>query len=293
MTITLPLLVRVFWRRRPDVTLVVSLGDSISHGIGDSGPGCVGPSWAGRLAHRIGAREHRNLSFPGAQSGHLLHLQVPAAVWLKPDLTLISIGGNDALRSSFDPLRLARDLKAAIARLDEVGTQIVVLGLPDPRRTLPAPRIIRNALSRRTAAVNAALEHAVAGSNALLMRTWDDSNAYFRSLWHIDRLHPSARGHEYLASMAIRRLGLDEVNAPLGVEPASGNSLVWLLRNGSVWLAKRSVDLFPGLLRMSIEHVNDHSAPESYRLPVASDIPELPAVEDSWATEPEPRAVAA
>ena len=275
------------------MTFVVSLGDSISHGIGDSGPECVGPAWGGRVAHRIDAREHRNLSFPGAQSGHLLHLQVPAAVWLKPDLALISIGGNDALRSSFDPLRIARDLKASIARLDEVGTQVVVLGLPDPRRTVPAPRLIRSALSRRTAAVNAALEHAVAGSGAVLLRMWGNTNAYHRSLWHIDRMHPSPKGHEYLASLVITRLGLEAVKAPLGIEPASGSSALWLLRNGSVWCAKRSVDLLPGLLRMAIEHVNDRSAPESYRLPVSPELPELSAVEDSWTPELEPLAVAA
>lgn len=249
------------------MTFVVSLGDSISHGIGDAGPGCVGPGWGGRLAHRIDAQEHRNLSFPGAQSGHLLQLQVPAAAWLRPDLALISIGGNDALRSAFDPLRLARDLKACIARLDEVGAQVVVLGLPDPRRTVPAPRVIRTALSRRTAAVNAALEHAVAGSDALLLRVWNDANVYRRALWHIDRLHPSPIGHEYLASRVITRLGLESVRDPLSVEPAGGSSAVWLLRNGTVWCAKRSVDLLPGLMRMTIEHMNDGSAPETYRLP--------------------------
>jgi lysophospholipase L1-like esterase len=275
------------------VTFVVSLGDSISHGIGDSGPECVGPAWGGRVSHRIDAREHRNLSFPGAQSGHLLHLQVPAAVWLKPDLALISIGGNDVLRSSFDPLRVAHDLKASIARLDAVGTQVVVLGLPDPRRTVPAPRLIRTALSRRTAAVNAALEHAVAGSGALLLRMWDNANSYHRSLWHIDRMHPSPKGHEYLASLVITKLGLESVRAPLGVEPTSGSSALWLLRNGSVWCAKRSVDLLPGLLRMAIEHINDRSAPESYRLPVVSELPELSAVDDPWLAELEPLAVAA
>ena len=275
------------------MTFVMSLGDSISHGIGDSGPECVGPAWGGRLAHRIDAREHRNLSFPGAQSGHLLHLQVPAAVWLKPDLALISIGGNDVLRSSFDPLRIAHDLKSSIARLDEVGTQVVVLGLPDPRRTVPAPRLIRTALSRRTAAVNAALEHAVAGSSALLLRMWDNPNTYHRSLWHIDRMHPSPKGHEYLASLVITRLGLEAVRAPLAIAPTSGSSTLWLLRNGSVWCAKRSVDLLPGLLRMAIEHINDRSAPESYRLPAVSDSAGLTVGTDPWVTAPEPLAVAA
>lgn len=234
------------------MTVVIGLGDSVTYGIGDAGLAYVGPSWSGRFAHGVGARAHRNFAFPGAQSRDLLRLQVPVALRIRPDVVLLSIGGNDALRSAFDEHRLCSDVRESVERLASSGAQVVLLGLADPDRTLPAPRGLRGLLSRRMARVNAALSRAVEGTGARLLPTWDDPNAYDPRQWHVDRLHPSPSGYQYLAERTMALLGVTPVLDPLPTAVDTPGQTRWMLRNASVWLAKRSVDLVPGLVVMAV-----------------------------------------
>lgn len=233
------------------MTVVVGLGDSVTYGVGDAGAAFVGPSWSGRFAHGIGAQAHRNFAFPGAQSRDLVRLQVPVALRMRPDVVLLSIGGNDALRSAFDENRLCADVREAVRRLSDTGAEVVLLGLADPDRTLPAPRGLRALLSRRMARVNAALSRAVDGTGARMLPTWDDPQAYARHQWHVDRLHPSPSGYQYLAERTMALLGATPIMAPLPTRAQSPSPTRWMLRNASVWLAKRSVDLVPGLIVMA------------------------------------------
>ena len=235
------------------MTVVVGLGDSVSYGIGDAGTDYIGPSWSGRLAHSIGATHHRNYSYPGALSRHLTKIQVPAAIEARPDIVLMSVGGNDALRSSFCADRLSREVRGATERLVDSGAQVVVLGLPDPMKSSPAPAFVRRVLSRRIAGVNLALDAATRGTGAVMMHTWTDPKAYVRAHWHVDRLHPSPIGYQHLAEKAMRMLGLEPVNEPMPVDDEGPNPTWWMLSHATVWFAKRSVDLLPGLVAMSIK----------------------------------------
>lgn len=232
--------------------VVVGLGDSVTYGVGDAGASFVGPSWSGRLAHGIAAR-HRNLAFPGARAADLLRLQAPAAARLQPDIVLLSIGGNDALRSTFDERRLEGDVGGAVRLLRGTGAEVVVLGVADPERTLPAPRRLRALLSRRMARVNRALARAVDGTDARLLGTWDDPEAYDMRRWHVDHMHPSPLGYQYLADRAMDLLGVRPVAAPLPTRAVGPNPTAWMVRHASVWFAKRSVDLLPGLLAMAVQ----------------------------------------
>lgn len=247
------------------MSIVLALGDSIAHGVGDRGSRSIGPSWAGRLAHLVGARRLVNLSFPGARSDQMLRLQAPAAVALHPDIVLISVGGNDVLCRTFDPLQLAHHVKATIALLDEADCRVLLLGLPDPRAMVPAPRAVRHGLARRIWRANAALDEACRGSRARVLRTWDDPRVYERTMWHVDRLHPSPRGHEYLARQALRALELEAVAPALPVEVPSQDSRTWMVRHGAPWLTRRSADLLPGVVRMCREEIKarraDYPAP--------------------------------
>lgn len=245
------------------MTTVIGLGDSVTYGVGDAGASFVGPSWSGRLAHGIGAREYRNFAFPGAQSRDLLRLQVPTALRHRPDVVLLSIGGNDALRSTFDEDRLCREVSESVRMLAESGAHVVLLGMADPDRTLPAPKRLRSLLSRRMARVNSALAHAVTGCGAEILATWDDPNAYDVRRWHVDRLHPSPLGYQYLAERAMDLLGLASVVEPLPTRVCGPSTTRWMLRHASVWLAKRSVDLVPGLVAMAVRERAAPPAPLS------------------------------
>jgi lysophospholipase L1-like esterase len=172
----------------------------------------VGPSWAGRFAHDIGANAFINVSGTGRRAADLIRTQVPLVLEYKPSYALISVGGNDVLRRKFDPVMVGRQLREAATALIAIDCQVVVLGLPDPRRYLPLPRVLVEILSDRADLVNCALQACmqdfIRDRHITWIDTWGDSNSSASQHWHIDRMHPSAAGHQYLADVARRHVGL-------------------------------------------------------------------------------------
>lgn len=233
---------------------IAGLGDSISYGMGDRGPGWIGPSWVARLAHRVGAARHVNLSTPGQRIGDLARIQMPAATSLRPSHALLSIGGNDLMRPTFDPARLLIAIRATLVDLHFAGAETVVLGLPDPRVHDAAPTWLRRALAERAWEANVALGEAVASAGgppvAHLLDLWSDPVTRTRDYWHVDRMHPSPRGHDHLAERARELLRLPSTRPPLPVETSCcakprGEAVRWLLREGVPWASRRSVDVIP------------------------------------------------
>ncbi len=86
--------------------VVVALGDSITFGVGDGaqGPESVETApvgWAAHVARALGASRFVNLAANGARARHLAQTQVPSALMERPDLVLLTVGGNDVLRGDF------------------------------------------------------------------------------------------------------------------------------------------------------------------------------------------------
>jgi hypothetical protein len=75
---------------------------------------------------------------------------------------------------------------------------------------------------------------------------------YERRNWHIDRMHPSTRGHLQLAEafadlLARRGFATESPEGPLEATRTRSEDLVWMLRHGVPWFVKRCKDLFPGI----------------------------------------------
>ncbi len=237
-----------------DALTVVGLGDSIGYGIGDCGHDWTGPSWVGRFAHNVGAGRVVHLATPGQRAADVLSVQVPAALTARPSVVLMSVGGNDLLRADFNPAAIWLHTAEAITRLVEVGATVIVVGLPQVSLHDFLPTVVRKTINERAALVNRALSravlpHARSGirGRAHFIDLWSDSRASQADLWHIDRMHPSPRGHEFLAQLARRasRLQQRRASLPVRIEDRSSSKLVWLVRNGIPWLLRRSVDLIP------------------------------------------------
>jgi len=258
--ITQPSIVPKIEKRDPALALrhishprIIALGDSSVFGVGDHGDAIpsVGAGWAGRLAHDLTAGNFINVAKNGARARHMTKHQLTAAQAFMPDLALVCIGTNDVLRGDFSTVEIKNSLAFLIQTLRQSNTVIVLLGLPDPIRTAPGPMALRKILSARVILINEILVELSEQENVVLVPTWDSKIADERRMWHVDRMHPSALGHQLIADLVRRKLALPRRSAkkiPTSINVSKKFELYWLITNGAKWFAKRSIDLVPALI---------------------------------------------
>lgn len=228
---------------------VVALGDSVTLGVGDSPVPGIGAGWAAHVAHALGASSFTNLAENGTRARGLGVSQVPTGLMDRPDVVLLTVGGNDVLRGDFSPTEITSTVADAIARLGRPGREIVVLSLDKIAIFDVLGRHVSIVMARRVAQANAALSAAVKGTCV----RWIDGASVVAPLgeaaWHIDRIHPSPAGHRALAAAALKALSpvLPQVYPIVepGVRPSLAMQAWWLARQGLPWIAKRSRDLLP------------------------------------------------
>ena len=236
---------------------IIALGDSSVFGVGDHGDAIpsVGAGWAGRLAHDLTAGNFINVAKNGARARHITKHQLNAAHAFRPDLALVCIGTNDVLRGDFSPEEIKNSLITVIETLSENNAVIILLGLPDPISTAPGPLALRKILSARVALINEIYIELSERENVILVPTWDSKIAHERRMWHVDRMHPSAIGHQLIADLVRRKLALPRRSAKklsTSINMSKKFELYWLITNGAKWFAKRSVDLVPALIWLMV-----------------------------------------
>ena len=239
---------------------IVALGDSVSAGVGDFVARGEAPGWAGHLAHALGSSNFTNLARTGARMRDVLSEQLPAALESRAGLATLLIGGNDVLRSDFDPERIAAGARIVCSDLTGNGTPVLVVLLHEPARVLPrGGGPFGRVIAARANAVNEALVANLSSlSGVRLLDPRSNPSTHERGHWHIDRMHPSASGHRMLAGLALELAadwGFTPVRAiPGEVKESPGPVLIalWLIANGLPWFAKRSTDLIPELIRVVI-----------------------------------------
>lgn len=236
----------------------VVLGDSAAFGTGDEiKPGNF-RGWAGFLSEAFyDGCEYINLSRPGAKSSEVANTQLPKALTLNPDICAVIVGGNDLLRNGFDPVQLYLNLKTTCKNLVNIGSEIIMVELHDPNQLLRLPKLIKRVLNRRVNAVNAVYQRIASEFEIVTIKTRVISNVHDRHNWHIDRMHPGPRGHFLLARQIAHQLRQRgwAIAMPyqLSVKQKSkSESVKWMIRNGTPWFLKRSVDLLPAALILMI-----------------------------------------
>lgn len=234
---------------------VVALGDSVTFGVGDDGPNFIGPGWGARVAHQLNATRFLNLSNLGARVRQLSESQLPAALAFRPTISIISIGGNDILRSRFNPAEVECHLEKVVISLKMIGSEVVLLKIPDPKKTAPGPRMLREALSERRSALAELINRVGNCTNTPIIQVPDEEAALRREIWHIDRMHPSAQGHQLLADKTLVALGRSEVRAGISSiqEISRSEAAKWFASAALMWFVKRSVDLLPTLFWLAIK----------------------------------------
>ena len=237
------------------------VGDSAASGVGDSDDYGNHFGWTYHLAKAFHEPlVYINASRPGARSAEVLNIQLPKVLEYNPELAAVIVGGNDLLRSNFSPEIFESNLRQTLIELVSNGSTIMLLELHDPTVIVPMPYLVGRICRRRVNAVNEATHRLSKEFGAVTLPTRALSGIYEREKWHVDRMHPSKFGHQFIAqqfAVLLRKRGyfvgdvqIDPVN-----NRSRRDSILWMLRNGTPWFLKRSVDLLPGLIWLSAAEI--------------------------------------
>lgn len=232
---------------------VIAMGDSISFGVGDHGghEKAIGPGWAGRFAHDLSAARFVNVSRNGARVRDVLNHQLGVALISDFDLALICVGGNDVLRGDFNPHEIEQGLKFTVNKLHKKGIAVAIINLPHLARPIRIPKRIRRVFEARATILNQTIKVVCVDTGAKLVCLNEVAAINEKGFWHTDRMHPSSFGHQVISDRVRHALSLPRRSKKKlsqdNLNQSRQESLKWLICKGSIWLARRSVDLLPAL----------------------------------------------
>ena len=134
---------------------IVALGDSsiTAPGVED-----LDNMWLRRIARTLSndySVELISVAVGGSKSRDVLANQLESAKELKPDIAVISVGANDAIRAT-PVYRYRKEMQRIIAELNTASGAVFVLGLGDLGSIPRLPPMLRSSLSRRAARFDAA-----------------------------------------------------------------------------------------------------------------------------------------
>ena len=239
------------------LTLAI-IGDSAASGVGDSDAHGNYFGWGYHLAQAFTEPLiYINASRPGAQSKEVLQDQLPKVLIHEPDLVAVIVGGNDLLRNGFSPRVFEENLHTTLAAIEKIGATSMLLELHDPTEIVPMPRLIARVCRRRVNAVNQSTRKLARRYGSILLETRSLEGIYQREKWHVDRMHPSKLGHQFMADnfahlLRMRGYEIGEVKFARSNNRSRKDSIIWMLKNGTPWFLKRSLDLLPALIFLSI-----------------------------------------
>ncbi len=165
--------------------------------------------WARRTTHHFASRfrvEAISVAKGGAKVEDVRATQVDAAIALEPDLALVGVGGNDALRMT--PIgRFEVAYAEIVARLDRAVPAAAVLGIGDLGTIPRLPALARGVARVRSRAVDRAIRRVVARHPTVpVTDAWHPHWDVFGedlALWAPDHFHGSGAAHALYADATI------------------------------------------------------------------------------------------
>jgi lysophospholipase L1-like esterase len=182
----------------------VALGDSLTAGRDDHGPGGTRIGWARRLAGILTARTSvccalTNLAFDGASTGVILEQQLPSVAALAPDLVSVTVGMNDIRDPGFAGVRFAAELGLLLDGLSGTGATVLTCTLPDIAAILPLPADLVDVAHQRIRQASDIIREQAARRGVVCLDAWAMPGAADPGLFGPDRIHPNGTGHQLMA----------------------------------------------------------------------------------------------
>lgn len=182
---------------------VAVLGDSTITAPGVSGPAEI---WVSLICQRLAETNHvtvKSYAIGGSMAHDLVLEQLDPALEFAPDLVIISVGANDALKG-VTPKKFEENLEVLVSKFRGAGAVVIQSGVGDlgtiPRLLPP----LRQLFSRRALQFNQ-IHEAVADRNGGWVVPQRESPAELwyndRGMWSADLFHVSSRGHEVWADL--------------------------------------------------------------------------------------------
>ncbi|MEO8689081.1 MAG: SGNH/GDSL hydrolase family protein [Solirubrobacteraceae bacterium] len=189
------------WRR------LAVLGDSVAEGVRELLDGYRDLSWVDRIAAAAPGLAVLNLGRRNLLTAEVRASQLEPALAYRPDLAIVAAGGNDALRRSFDPGAVERELVAIVGPLRRAGADVLLLELMDIVTSGLVPREHAAALDGRMRPLAELTRRVARRHGAILVEMRGHPTSADPGVYASDRLHLNARGHAIVGSEAIRALG--------------------------------------------------------------------------------------
>jgi lysophospholipase L1-like esterase len=197
-------LARAPWRR------LAVLGDSVAQGIGDPVDGYPHRGWLDTVAEALeSARpglEYRNFGARGLLASEIREAQLDAAVAWRPDLAVLTAGGNDLFGPAFDGPGVEDELDWMVGALRARGADVLTVGMFDISRSSLVPEAFRAPLGERLRELSARTAAVAARNGAWHVDCTTHPAAADDGIYSADRLHLNARGHALAAMEALRVL---------------------------------------------------------------------------------------
>lgn len=221
----------------------VAIGDSFTEGLDDFRPDGSVRGWADRVAEIIATEHGRvgyaNLAVRGKVLRQIVEDQFPLALATRPDLITFSAGANDILRPGSDPDATAERFEEALTALRTSGSRILVVVGADPGRT-PVVRLVRGKL----AIFNEHLRAVSARAGCEVVDLWALTSLRDPRAWAPDRVHLSTDGHDRVARLVARQLGLPAADPYEGwptppVATTRRDDVQWAREFFLPWLGRR------------------------------------------------------
>jgi len=207
----------------PGLTIAL-LGDS---SITAPGVEPLDDCWARRVGHGLAAKYRVrlvSLAVGGARASDLLKYQLPPALALMPDMALVSVGANDALRS-VSVVDYERDLTEILKRLTAEIPAVGVSGVGDLGPLPRLPPIGKSWARVRSRSFDRAIARAAHRCDVPKTVTWgpmwepfeDPTNGIYAG----DLFHASGTGHALFATSWNEVVGV--LLKKLEVVPGAGS----------------------------------------------------------------------